>query len=218
MSNDRNKTLTMEKFTKERIPLGDLPDPTSRALMIGIDPGLRGAIVAVDSERAKAVFVADTPVLRVVQRRLFDVPGMNNVLVYLIQNFGPKFHSRTGKKVSGYDSLHVILEQSQAMPGQGVTSMWTTGYGFGLWYGLLVANDLPRSLVRPMRWQKAVYAGVGMTKGANPKVRSILRAQQIFPRLQLVPDRCRVPSDGRADAALLAWYGVLAIRRGGDKV
>src|SRR5262245_9311833 len=51
---------------------------------------------------------------------------------------------------------HVLIEESQAMPGQGVRSMWTTGYGYGLWLGVLSALQLPHTRIRPHAWKRAL--------------------------------------------------------------
>jgi hypothetical protein len=64
-------------------------------------------------------------------------------------------------------------------------------------------------VVPPQAWQRAVY-GSGTTV-SDPKERSIRRATQIFPGLPLVPPGKRVPRHGRADAALIALYGVKVI-------
>jgi hypothetical protein len=59
--------------------------------------------------------------------------------------------------------------------------------------------DLTVSYVSPQRWQKRVGK-----KG--DKKASIARAQELYPDAQLIPLRCRVPSDGRAEALLIAHY------------
>ena len=74
--------------------------------------------------------------------------------------------------------------------------MWTTGYGFGIWIGLLAALQLPYSWVRPQVWKQAM----GLGKAKEP---SRLRAMQLFPRADLR----RRKDHGRAEALLLAWYG-----------
>ena len=42
------------------------------------------------------------------------------------------------------------------------------------------------------------------------KLRSIRFALQMFPGIELTPQRCRKPKDGRADAACLAYWGTVA--------
>ena len=91
---------------------------------------------------------------------------------------------------------HVILEESQAMPGQGVRSMWTTGYGYGLWIGVLATLQMPYTPVRPVVWKKAFSLG-------KDKEAARLRAMQLFP----TADLRRKKGHGRAEALLLSHYG-----------
>lgn len=121
-------------------------------MLLGIDPGLTGAVAVVDAAGA-LVALADTPMLtlRVTRgtRHDYDVSGMCALLAP---------HAGAG--------LHVIIEQSQAMPVQGVRSMWTTGYGYGLWLGILVALAMPYTPVRPRGLEEGLQPGEG--QGAGP--------------------------------------------------
>jgi hypothetical protein len=150
---------------------------------IGIDPGLSGAVAVVD-HAGVFVVVHDTPVLtlRVARgtRRDYDVPGMCALL-------GPYVGA----------GLHVIIEESQAMPGQGVRSMFTCGYGYGLWLGILAALQVPYTPVRPAVWKKAFSLG-------KDKEAARLRAMQLFPAADL---RLR-KHHGRAEALLLAHWAL----------
>ena len=96
--------------------------------------------------------------------------------------------------------FHAYLERAQAMPKQGVTSMFNYGKGFGLWLGLLIGIGIPYTLVSPRRWKAVMLSDMGKDKGA-----SILRAKQLFPQcasqLQLVKDH------NKAEALLIAAYG-----------
>src|SRR5690554_6486644 len=60
----------------------------------------------------------------------------------------------------------VIIEKSQAMPGQGVTSMFNYGAGFGRLLGICEALGLPYRLVTPQRWKGVVLAGTAKDKDA----------------------------------------------------
>jgi hypothetical protein len=135
--------------------------------------------------------VHDTPTLtlRVARgtRHDYDVPGMC-ALVAPYAGAG----------------LHVVIEASQAMPGQGTRSMFTTGYGYGLWLGILAALALPYTPVRPVVWKKA-FSSLGKDKEA-----ARLRAQQLFPSADL---RLR-KHHGRAESLLLAYYGIHALGAG----
>jgi crossover junction endodeoxyribonuclease RuvC len=98
----------------------------------------------------------------------------------------------------------VVLEQSQAMPGQGVTSMFTVGVGFGLWWGIVATLGLPLEFVRPCVWVRAILKG----QPGEGKARALGYVARRFPGAELTPPRCRAPRDGRADALCLAVWGM----------
>lgn len=96
---------------------------------------------------------------------------------------------------------HCFIEMTQAMPKQGRSSIMTYGTHSGLWRGMLAAHKIPYTIVAPNRWKKAM----GVTK---EKKSSILMAQRLFPGMSLLPtDKCKKPSDGMAEALLIAEYG-----------
>ena len=149
---------------------------------IGIDPGLSGAVAILATDGA-LVALHDMPTLTISTsrgtRQEYDVPGLVTLLA-------PYAGSQT----------HVVIEESQAMPGQGVRSMFTVGVGFGLWLGVLAALQLPYTRVRPSIWKRAH----GLSKD---KEQARLRAMQLFP----TADLRRKKDHGRAEALLLAWWG-----------
>jgi crossover junction endodeoxyribonuclease RuvC len=98
-----------------------------------------------------------------------------------------------------------VLEQAQAMPGQGVTSTFSTGYGFGIWSGILGTLEIPYRAVRPSVWTRKVLEGAS----GQGKARAVAFASRMFPQAELVPEGCRKPKDGRADALALAYWGSL---------
>lgn len=161
--------------------------------IIGIDPGLTGA-VAVLADDGTLVALHDTPtlILRVARgtRQEYDLPGM----VALLQPYAGA-------------GTHAILEESQAMPRQGVRSMFTIGLGFGVWLGLLTALHIPYTRVRPADWKRAL----GLL-GKDKEV-ARLRAQQLFPSADLRLKQ----HHGRAEALLLAWYGQRAQMTAGER-
>ena len=52
------------------------------------------------------------------------------------------------------EEIAVIVEQVNAMPGQGVTSMFNFGQTFGAIKGVCAALGLPIFFVRPSKWKK----------------------------------------------------------------
>ena len=151
-------------------------------VIIGIDPGLYGA-VAILAEDGAVEALYDTPTLTLRTsrgtRQEYAVPG----LVALLEPYRGL-------------PCHVLIEEAQPMPGQGVRSMFTCGLGMGVWLGILAALALPHSRVRPQVWKKAL--GLGKDKEA-----ARLRAQQLFPTADLRLKK----HHGRAEALLLARYG-----------
>ena len=97
-------------------------------------------------------------------------------------------------------SVFCVVEHVGAMPGQGVTSCFSFGRGFGFILGLLTANCIPYELVRPQKWKKEF----GCTSDKNT---SIEVARRLFPGVDLRrTPKCTKPHDGVAEALLMAEY------------
>ena len=58
------------------------------------------------------------------------------------------------ENTNGDEEIAVIVEQVNAMPGQGVTSMFNFGQTFGAIKGVCAALGLPIFFVRPSKWKK----------------------------------------------------------------
>lgn len=161
-------------------------------VFIGIDPGITGAVFCIEEN---GPFVTDTPCITMKKSG-----GKGNKTDYLPADMAAILRP--------YDprTCHVFIEKVGAMPGQGVTSMFGFGKGFGLWLGILAALELPYTLVTPQAWKKE------MMKGISDKEASIHRAQQLWPKYASLfqPQRGifnKQQAIGRADAALIAEYG-----------
>jgi crossover junction endodeoxyribonuclease RuvC len=96
-----------------------------------------------------------------------------------------------------------VMEKVTAMPGQGVTSTFTFGMGYGLLQGILAGLGVPVELVTPQAWKKEVLAG-----SAKDKAAAIAYCRRVYPGVALVLPRCRVPHDGIADALCILTYGM----------
>lgn len=154
--------------------------------VIGIDPGASGAIAVLQNGQVQTF---DTPYAKVKGGKgEYSTAGM----VRLLKPFEPV--------LPGDEAVHVVMELVHAMPGQGVTSMFNFGKGYGIWLGILSALGLPYTLVSPRTWKKVMLADMGAEKD-----HARIRAQQMFPAAAEQFTRKR--DDGRAEAALLAEYG-----------
>jgi len=131
-----------------------------------------------------------------------------SLVTLLPKNGGKKEYDIKGMKhlVSRLDYLDqfVVLEKQQAYPKQGSVSTFKTGYGYGLWAGILSALNLDYVTVHPRVWQKQLIPGVA----GETKQRSIAKAHELFPDVSLrLSSRHRVDHDGLSDALLLAEWG-----------
>ena len=86
------------------------------------------------------------------------------------------------------------------MPGQGVTSVFSFGRSLGAIEGVLSALGIPYSLVHSTRWKKAA--------GLTGKDKDAARAKVIREHPEIADQLTRKKDVGRADAILLAEYGL----------
>lgn len=97
-------------------------------------------------------------------------------------------------------TVMACVEKVGAMPGQGVTSMFTFGKAAGFIEGVLQALKIPYQLISPQTWKKEF--GLNSEKGKSIEV-----CRQLFPDQPLVASRqCKKESHGLAEALLMAEY------------
>ena len=108
-------------------------------IIIGIDPGLSGGIAVIDNNK-----VID----------LFDMPVMADGKKNKKQLNSALLAKLIKEKTSNSSESAVIVEQVNAMPGQGVTSMFNFGQTFGAIKGICATLELPIFFVRPSKWKK----------------------------------------------------------------
>lgn len=97
----------------------------------------------------------------------------------------------------------VFIEKVHAMPGQGVTSMFSFGFGAGLLAGILSCHDVSWEYVTPQKWKATMTEGLPKDKNISVTV-----ALRLFPDAKdiLVGPRGGA-KDGIADALLIAEWG-----------
>jgi crossover junction endodeoxyribonuclease RuvC len=91
-----------------------------------------------------------------------------------------------------------VIEQVAAMRGQGVSSMFRFGEGYGHLQMACAACKLPLKYVTPASWKK--HFSLSRDKGVSRGV-----AMQRFP--DQAQQFSRVKDDGRAEASLIALFG-----------
>ena len=107
--------------------------------IIGIDPGLSGGIAV----------LKDNKVLNI-----FDMPVMSEGKKNKRQLNSAQLVSLLKDNLEPNKETVVVVEQVNAMPGQGVTSMFNFGQTFGAIKGICAALELPIYFVRPSKWKK----------------------------------------------------------------
>ena len=107
--------------------------------IIGIDPGLSGAIAILQEKKVVGIF--DMPVMAEGKKNKRQLNSAQ--LVNIIK-----------QNIDSNEDVVVVVEQVNAMPGQGVTSMFNFGQTFGAIKGVCAALDLPIFFVRPSKWKK----------------------------------------------------------------
>jgi crossover junction endodeoxyribonuclease RuvC len=145
--------------------------------ILGIDPGLAGALVILDNKNP----------IEWMRMPVYMVGKSNRVNAAALAAF---------INDAGVDSA--VIEQVGAMPGQGVTSMFTFGHACGTIMGVLGAIGIPHSLVTPQAWKK--QAGIiGKDKDASRS-----RALQLWPHWRSLDKKGE--GQAMADAALMAYF------------
>lgn len=154
-------------------------------LSLGIDPGLRGGIAALDP----AGIVVGTWPMPVTGGEV-HAAGLADLL-------------RSLRCLDDQQDIGgVVLERVSAMPKQGVSSTFTFGTGWGMVRGVCAALGIPVVLVPPTVWKKRVLVGLPHDKDG-----ALRYCANRWPCTDLVLPGCRKPHDGMADALCLAAYG-----------
>lgn len=147
-------------------------------IYIGVDPGKSGGYAVIDREESS-------------KGTVFAKPMDNKAFVDDMRFIAEAFSA---------SEMRCCLEKVGAMPGQGVTSMFSFGTGYGFIQGVLTAFGIPYQLVPPQTWKKAFSLN-------SDKQTSIEVCQRLFPDVSLMrTDRCKKPHDGMAEALLMAEY------------
>lgn len=141
---------------------------------MGIDPGKNGGIAILEGEIGHVDLIHVLPYTDLEMLRTADI-------------------------LNGEDCMAVV-EKVGAMPGQGVTSMFNFGQGFGYIRGVLEAKRIPYELVPPQKWKKEFSV-------TSDKNSSIEVCKRLFPMVNLKrTERCTKDHDGMAEALLMAEY------------
>ena len=154
-------------------------------IILGIDPGLAGALALVRDGRL--IRCDDMPSEATgssgrIKRRV-DAAA----LAWLVRQYRDED-----------DGLIAVVESVASRPGQGVAGMFSLGDSAGVVRAVLQTVGVRLEFVAPARWKRAM--GLGADKGHARTM-----ASQRWPEQHAM--FARVKDDGRAEAALIAGWG-----------
>ena len=151
--------------------------------IIGIDPGLSGGIAVLENNKVLSIF--DMPVMPEGKKNKRQLNSAQ--LVSLIR-----------ENIKPDEEVVVIVEQVNAMPGQGVTSMFNFGQTFGAIKGVCAALELPIFFVRPSKWKKH-FELINSSKDS-----SRTKAIEMYPTLS--KQLAKKKDVNKSDAILIARF------------
>ena len=151
--------------------------------IIGIDPGLSGAIAVLENNKVVKIF--DIPVMSEGKKNKRQLNSA--LLVNLLK-----------ENIQKDEDVTVVVEQVNAMPGQGVTSMFNFGQTFGAIKGICAALGLPIFFVRPSKWKKH-FELINSSKDA-----SRTKAIEMYPNLS--NQLAKKKDVNKSDAILIARF------------
>ena len=145
--------------------------------VLGIDPGLSGAHVLLEN----------------------GVPIEWGVMPVMVEGTSKRINGASLASLWRFAKIDIaFMEQVGAMPGQGVTSMFSFGHSAGVVRGVLGALEIPTRLVTPQAWKKHV----NLLNKDKDAARSM--AIQFWPEWRELDKKGR--GQALADAALIALY------------
>ncbi|OAE18204.1 hypothetical protein AXG93_406s1720 [Marchantia polymorpha subsp. ruderalis] len=172
------------------ISISDHVPVALRSLCVGIDPDLSGAIAVLRTEdNVITAEVIDVPFVTVTvnkkSRRRHDYQSIANLV----------------RELQAPEGSIAYVEQAMPFPKDGKQGWYITGYGYGVWLGILAAAGFKVIPVQARVWKTAMkICGKDFTKDDSRAL-----ASYIFPDLSLRLKRKK--DHGRAEALLIAAFG-----------
>ena len=154
-------------------------------IIFGIDPGVSGAISVLEDKKIIEVFDMPTMIDGKKNKKQVNGSQVTNIIKERLNNDKEK-------------EVVVVVEHVNAMPGQGVTSMFNFGQSFGVIKGICSALSLPIYFVRPTKWKK--HFNLIKTNKDASRTKVIQTYPEISSKLSKKKD------SNKADAILIARY------------
>jgi crossover junction endodeoxyribonuclease RuvC len=155
-------------------------------LILGIDPGAKGALAYYRAADATLVEMFDMPTY------LVRINGSNKSRI--------DTHALAGVVREWKDrTAFAVIESVSSLPKQGVASTFAFGQAFMAVEMACAAMEVPYHMVTPAVWKRVMQVTGDKDEARRAASRLIPSASKTWPL---------VKHDGRAEAALLAVYGL----------
>lgn len=152
-------------------------------IVLGIDPGLVGGCAVVDGD--VLIDAIDIPTHGEKSKRRVDAAALQ-------------------RWIKHHQPAHAFIERAQAFAKQGVSSGFNYGRAVGALEAAVECAGVPLTIIEPSVWKRRL----GLPGGAENKEAARQRAIQLYPGATQFE---RKKDHGRAEAALIARYGMGAI-------
>jgi crossover junction endodeoxyribonuclease RuvC len=152
-------------------------------IIFGVDPGVSGAISVLENKKIIEVYEMPTMIDGKKNKKQINGSQVANIIK---------------ERLNGDNEIIVVVEHVNAMPGQGVTSMFNFGQSFGVIKGICSALSLPIYFVRPSKWKRH-FNLIKTNKDA-----SRTKVIEVYPEIS--SKLYRKKDSNKADAILIARY------------
>ena len=152
-------------------------------IIIGIDPGISGAICILTDGKITEIYEMPTMIDGKKNKKQVNGAEVTNII---------------NKELVNKKDINVVIEHVSAMPGQGVTSMFNFGQSFGVLKGICAALKLPVHFIRPVKWKKH-FNLINTEKDA-----SRTKVIEVFPYISSKISKKK--DANKADAILIARF------------
>ena len=156
--------------------------------VLGCDPGAQGAFALIDTEACTIALIDMPKEAGTKNREATSAAGVAAIL-----------------RAAQPDA--VFIEEVHSSPQMGVASAFSFGKALGIVHGAAYGRDVMLTPVRPQEWK-------AKTLTPKDKKQATTRATQLFPSARAAFYGPRGGAyDGRAEAAILAFYGCLFFKQ-----
>jgi Holliday junction resolvasome RuvABC endonuclease subunit len=155
---------------------------------MGIDPDKKGAVFVIDKDMKEAPVILDVPLVTIETK---DGPETAYNLAAMVAQLAPY-----------RGNAKAVLEHQRSYGfGDNAKTLAKLCFGYGAWAMALTVCGIPFITPEPKQWKVRMLG----SKNAS-KHDAVDRAKELFPE---VAKLFLITKNGRADAGLMAYYGIL---------